>query len=98
MIKLKDNITIETLQDLEKLAKQAKMDLDNFVLSLCFIHKATNQTFKVNGKIQTWKRNPSLFRIPIKYGFYTYGYLSNWSHWKGSKFIEANNLQFKIML
>ena len=26
-----------------------------------------------NGKTQTWKRDASRFRVPVKYGLYTYG-------------------------
>lgn len=28
-----------------------------------------------NGKTKTWKRQPTRFQIPVKYGLYRYGYL-----------------------
>lgn len=31
---------------------------------------------KVNGKPQTWKRNPNKVRVPYKYGLYEYGYIT----------------------
>ena len=33
---------------------------------------------KVNGKPQTWKRNPQRVRIPCKYGLYQYFNLWHW--------------------
>ncbi len=30
-------------------------------------------TWRRNGKTQTWKRTPTRFRIPVKYGLYVYG-------------------------
>lgn len=32
---------------------------------------------RVNGKCQTWKRNPEAFKLPIKIGLRTYGYITN---------------------
>ncbi len=36
------------------------------------------QRWKVNGKVKTWKRKryENCVRVPIKYGMYTYGYLT----------------------
>jgi hypothetical protein len=31
------------------------------------------KTLRRNGKTQTWKRSPERFRIPVKYGLYEYG-------------------------
>jgi len=33
------------------------------------------ERWRVNGKPQTWKRNPQRIRVPIKRGMYEYGYL-----------------------
>lgn len=30
-----------------------------------------------NGATQTWKRTPGKFRIPVKYGLYTYGQITD---------------------
>ena len=32
----------------------------------------TAQRWKVNGKVQTWKRSPERVRIPVKHGLYSY--------------------------
>ena len=34
------------------------------------------QRWKVNGKIQLWKRSPERVKIPLKYGLYRYDYLT----------------------
>lgn len=33
--------------------------------------------WRANGKCKTWKRDSSRFQLPIKYGLYSYGYLTN---------------------
>jgi len=35
------------------------------------------KTWRVNGKIKTWKRDPERFQLPIKYGLKTCDYLTN---------------------
>ena len=30
-----------------------------------------------NGQTQTWKRSPERFRIPVKYGLYQYGQITD---------------------
>lgn len=32
---------------------------------------------KVTGTPKTWKRNPARIRVPLKYGLYSYGELTN---------------------
>ena len=32
----------------------------------------TPQRWRVNGKVQTWKRSPDRIRIPVKNGLYNY--------------------------
>lgn len=32
--------------------------------------------WRANGKCKTWKRNPERFQLPIKYGLYSYGYIT----------------------
>jgi hypothetical protein len=34
------------------------------------------KTWRVNGKVKTWKRQPERFQIPVKYGLYVYGYIT----------------------
>ncbi len=29
-----------------------------------------------NGKTKTWKTPPDVFRVPVKYGLYDYGYIT----------------------
>ncbi|MDD4354223.1 MAG: hypothetical protein PHN56_07265 [Candidatus Nanoarchaeia archaeon] len=36
----------------------------------------TAQRWKVNGKVQTWKKNPNRVKVPLKYGLYRYDYLT----------------------
>lgn len=38
---------------------------------------------RVNGATKTWKTRPTEFKIPVKYGLYSYGYItdSNASKW-----------------
>ena len=35
---------------------------------------------RVNGAPKTWKRDPERLAIPVKYGMYGYGYLTNGTH------------------
>jgi hypothetical protein len=39
--------------------------------------KITIRYWYRNGKTQTWKTRPGMFRVPIKHGFRTYWYLTN---------------------
>ena len=32
--------------------------------------------WKINGQVKTWKRDSNRIRVPLKYGLYTYGYLT----------------------
>jgi len=34
------------------------------------------QRWRVNGAVRTWKRSPNRVRIPVKYGLYTYDYVT----------------------
>ena len=36
----------------------------------------TPARWRVNGKVQTWKRNPERVKVPIKRGLYEYSYLT----------------------
>lgn len=36
----------------------------------------TPARWKVNGKVKEWKRDPSKISIPLKYGLWTYDYLT----------------------
>lgn len=35
------------------------------------------QYWQKNGKCKTWKRDTTRFQLPIKYGLYSYGYITN---------------------
>lgn len=35
------------------------------------------QTWRRNGKTQTWKTRPDEFRIPVKFGLYGYGQITH---------------------
>jgi len=36
----------------------------------------TAQRWKVNGKVQTWKKDLTRVKIPVKYGMYRYDYIT----------------------
>ena len=36
----------------------------------------TPQRWRVNGKVKTWKRSPSRISVPLKWGLYGHGYLT----------------------
>ena len=36
----------------------------------------TPQRWRVNGKIKTWKRSPDRVQVPVKYGLYGFGYVT----------------------
>lgn len=37
--------------------------------------------WRVAGKVKTWKRNPDRVEIPVKYGLYTWGRITNANLW-----------------
>ena len=36
----------------------------------------TPQRWRVNGKVKLWKRSPGKIQIPVKFGLYIYGYIT----------------------
>jgi hypothetical protein len=42
-----------------------------------FIHTPTGKTWRRNGQTKTWKRDENRFEIPVKFGLYDYGYITN---------------------
>ncbi len=36
-----------------------------------------SNTWRRNGATKTWKRRPTAFRIPVKFGLYAYGYIED---------------------
>lgn len=42
--------------------------------------KLTGKTWRRKGKTKTWKTRPGEFKIPVKYGLYSYGVIdhNNW--------------------
>lgn len=49
----------------------------------------TPQRWRVNGKPKTWKRDPNRIKVPLKYGLYSYGELTNGS-------FEGNQYTFDL--
>jgi hypothetical protein len=41
-----------------------------------FDSRGNPRRFKVNGMPKTWKRDPSRVRVPLKYGMYEFGYIT----------------------
>lgn len=39
----------------------------------------TPQRWRVNGKVRTWKRDPSRIQVPIKYGLRGYDYIREYT-------------------
>ncbi len=39
----------------------------------------TPRRWRVNGKVKTWKTQPSRIRVPLKHGLYTYDYMDETS-------------------
>jgi len=44
-----------------------------------FNSDATCRRWKVNGKVKTWKTDPSRIEIPLKHGMYVYGTLTHYN-------------------
>lgn len=40
------------------------------------VDEANGKRWKVNGKVQTWKRDSSRIRVPLKWGLYGYALLT----------------------
>lgn len=56
--------------------KEQALTETNFT-QLVQVHNAIKiMKWRANGKCKTWKRNPERFQLPIKYGIYTYGYIT----------------------
>ena len=61
---------IETIQEaIDHCSKSSHV----WILSL----RGDARQAKVNGKVRTWKRNPSRIEIPMKYGLYEYFTITN---------------------
>ena len=43
-----------------------------------FVHIASGRTWRRNGRTQTWKTRPQEFRIPVKFGLYAYGNITQY--------------------
>lgn len=41
----------------------------------------TPQRWRVNGQVKLWKRSPDRFQIPVKYGLYDHGYVTQDNAW-----------------
>lgn len=51
-----------------------------------FREVATGRRWRRNGKTKLWKTRPQEFRIPVKFGLYAYGYIT-----------EANEADFEVV-
>lgn len=40
------------------------------------VQESTGHRWKVNGAVQTWKKDPSRVRVPLKHGLYAYDQLT----------------------
>jgi hypothetical protein len=38
--------------------------------------KPKDYAYRRNGQTKTWKRSPDRFQIPVKYGLYEFGYIT----------------------
>lgn len=56
----------------------------------------TPQRWRRNGKTQTWKKWPGLFRIPVKHGMKHHGYIQNFTDEHDGKPMspKGNHIQF----
>jgi len=52
------------------ITKQQAIDNDTF-------HDAQHRTWRKNGVVKQWVRNPNRFRVPVKYGLFSYDYVTN---------------------
>ena len=41
-----------------------------------FDKSGSMQCWRVNGKVQTWKRNPERISVPVKHGLFDFGYIT----------------------
>lgn len=57
----------------EKLLSECTM---TDIRRLSAIRTPTGQRYRRNGATRLWKRNPERFRIPLKYGLYVHGELT----------------------
>jgi hypothetical protein len=58
----------------EKLLKDCTMD---DILRLDAIRIPTGQRYRRNGATRRWKTSSTRFRVPLKYGLYVYGALTD---------------------
>lgn len=63
-----------TLEQAKNL-KRGQIVYDNLYVDA----KGNSMKWKVNGKVRTWKRSPELVIVPIKYGLYEYGHVTEWN-------------------
>ena len=58
------------------ITKEQALTANNFTSTHRTNADGTPQRFRRNGKTKTWKRQPERFEIPVKYGLYGYGYIT----------------------
>ena len=64
------------------ITKEQAMNADNFIQIKAVIYSGAILTrpeprnWRRNGKTKTWKTRPNEFKIPVKHGLYSYGYIT----------------------
>jgi hypothetical protein len=53
-----------------------RSDIDN--LDIHEFYTSNGDRWRRNGKVQTWKRDPNRFRLPVKYGLKDYDEITQW--------------------
>jgi len=66
-------------------AKQLKYG--DYLYANCLFNadEKTPRKYKINGKPKTWKRDPDRIKVPLKWGLYEYGELTNGTY-EGNQF------------
>lgn len=67
-----DNLKLEPL----KLQRAKELKHGEVVYIRSFFDERI-QKWRVNGNVKRWKRQPDRIQIPIKFGIYNFGYITN---------------------
>ena len=50
---------------------------DEAMTAKAFVEIATGSRWRRNGATKVWKTRPMEFRVPVKFGLYAYGYITD---------------------
>ena len=67
--KRKEKLTFRNPKDVAEMIQHCSANQHIWFRSI----DGTARRCKVNGQVQTWKRDPGRVEVPIKYGLYEYG-------------------------